>query len=318
MSERAGGDAGPAQSRMRGILLVFRDAAVDWLRDDAPRLSAALAYYTIFSIAPLLVVLIGLLDLLYERLFPDAGAREQIVARLQEAVGRDGAELIATMIGNVGTGGGGVWATVLGLAVLLFGATGVFAQLQRAMNEVWEVEPVPEKTGPLRLLWVRLTSLGMVLAVGFLLFVSFLAQAALGIAHSWLGDALPGGAWVWQAGNFALNLAILTLLFAAIFKILPDATVGWRDVWIGAAVTAVLFQLGKFAIGQFLGRSGIASTYGAAASLVVILLWVYFSAQILLYGAEFTQAYARRFGSRIEPTEVAVRKPSLRRRTPEE
>lgn len=295
---------------MKEHLLVFKDAGVEWAQDKAPRLAAALAYYTVFSLAPLLVVLIGVLDLVYERVFPGGDAREQIIAQLSGAVGQDGASLIATMIENVGAGGGGILATVIGVVILIFGATGVFAQLQQAMNEVWDVRPDPEKTGPLRMLWQRLTSLGMVLAIGFLLFVSFLAQAALNIVQAQFSGILPGADWLWQVGSFAVNIGVLTLLFAAIFKVLPDATVDWRDVWIGALVTALLFQLGKFAIGVYLGRSGVASTYGAAASLVVILLWVYYSAQILLYGAEFTQVYARRFGSRIEPTDIAMREPS--------
>lgn len=292
---------------MKGFFSLFPEAGRGFMEDKAPRLAAALAYYTIFSLAPLLVIVIGVLDMVSERLFPGGDAQERITDALSSALGPDAAGFVGTMVENVGSGGGGLVATLVGVVVLLFGATGVFAQLQQAMNEVWDVEPAPDAGGVLRIAMIRLRSLGMVLVIGFLLFVSFLAQAALEVLQTSAQGVLPGGDWIWQIVNLVVSLALLTLLFAAIYKVLPDVEISWRDVGVGAFVTALLFQLGKFLIGLYLGRAGPASAYGAAGSLVVILLWVYFSAQILLFGAEFTQAYARRVGTRIEPAPHAVR-----------
>jgi membrane protein len=210
------------------------------------------------------------------------------------------------MLANAGRHGSGALATVIGVATILFGATGVVGQLQTSLNKIWEVEPRPGR-GVLGIVRDRLFSFAMVLAIGFLLLVSLAISAALAAVDSYAASLLPGSEALLQVVNFVVALGIVTGLFALMYRYLPDVRIAWRDVWIGAAVTALLFTIGKFLIGLYLGNSTVGSTYGAAASLVILLLWVYYSSQILFLGAEFTEVYARRHGSRIEPDEDAVR-----------
>jgi membrane protein len=257
-------------------------------QDKAPRLAAALAYYTVFSLAPLLVIVIAVMGLVYGT----ADARSKLAGRLQEQFGPETAQLIETMIQRTSSEGSGVLATVIGIATLLIGATGVFVQLQGALNEIWDVA-ADRSAGFLNLLFVRLRGLGLVLSLGFLLMVSFALQAALNVIISNFEGLLPGTEALWFIAHQLLTLAVFTLVFAAMFKVLPDLEIRWRDVWLGALLTAVLFKIGEILIGFYLGASGVRSAYGAAGSLAVLLLWIYFSAQIMLFGAEFTQVHTR-------------------------
>jgi len=264
------------------------------LEDYVPSMGAALAYYTVFSMAPLLLIVISVAGLV----FGADAARGEVQAQLQGLMGESGASMVQGLLASVNEPTRGLTATALGLALLLIGATTVFAELQRALDRIWRVGRRDRKGGWYWLVRARLLSFGMILAVGFLLVVSLLASAILGaISHRW--DTLFGA---WQTyidmGNAVGGFLLVAVMFGLIYKVMPRARVAWSDVWLGALLAALLFTLGKALIGAYIGRSGMASAYGAAGSLVVVLLWVYFSAQILLVGAEFTQAYAGIFGSR--------------------
>jgi len=276
----------------------------EWTKDKCPRLGAAISYYTLFSLAPVLIIAIVIAGLI----FGQEAARGQIVDQIQGLVGRNGAEAVQTMVQNAYNSSDSLWATVIGIAALMIGATGVFVELQDSLNTVWEVMPKPGR-GIMGILKDRLFSFGVVLGVGFLLLVSLILSAALTAINSYFMEYMsdiPGTALLWQGANFLLSFAVVTFLFMMIYKFLPDVKLAWKDVGVGAAVTAVLFTLGKFVIGLYLGNSSIASAYGAAGSVVVLLVWVYYSAQIFLFGAEFTQVYARRFGTRIVPNDNAI------------
>jgi membrane protein len=289
---------------MKAVWTLIRDAAKDWSDDHAARLAAALAFYALLSLAPLLMLAVSVAGLV----FGDEAARGGIADQLTGLVGPQGAETIETILASARSGSAGVLGTVFGTLVLLFGASGVFGELQGALNVVWEVEPKPGR-GIKGILRDRFASFAAVMGVAFLLLVSLVLGAALAAFGAFLSGALPGGAWLWQAVNFVISLGVTTCLFALVFKLVPDAKVAWADVWIGAAVTAILFELGKLAIGLYLGRSGVSSAFGAAGSVVVIVIWIYYSAQILLFGAELTQVYARQFGSGIRPDANAVAVP---------
>jgi membrane protein len=280
---------------------LIKESFKGWKEDGALDLGAALAYYTIFSLAPLLLIVIAVAGLVWGR----EAVQGQLVGQMQGIVGAQGAQAIQTMVANAGKQGSGVLATILGVVTILFGATGVFVQLQSALDRVWNVQPKPG-AGIWSFIRTRMISFGMILGIGFLLLVSLVVTAAVAAAGKWATGMLPGGETLVNILTFAVSFALITLLFAMIYKVLPDVEIGWRDVWIGAAVTALLFTIGKFLIGLYLAHSTVASTYGAAGSLVVLLLWVYYSSQILFLGAEFTQAYATRYGSQIKPSEHAV------------
>jgi len=279
---------------------ILKETGSDWSKDDATRLAAALAYYTVLSIAPLLVVAVSVAGLV----FGEEAARGQIAAQLSGVVGPQAGEGIQTLLSNAKSPDEGVLGSIIGLVVLLFGASGVFGELQASMNEIWKVEPKPGM-GVLGFLRARFFSFSMVLGVAFLLLVSLMLSAVLAGIGGAFTSALPGGAWLWEGVNFFVALGVITVLFALIFKVVPDVKIEWRDVWIGAAVTALLFSIGKFGLGLYLGRASVASPYGAAGSLIVLVIWVYYAAQILFMGAEFTQVYARHRGSRIEPSKHA-------------
>jgi len=287
-------------SKLREIFQLFKAAFDEWNEDKAPRLAAALSYYTVFSIAPLLIVVIAVAGLAWGQ---DA-VQGHIDEQIQGLVGREGADVIQETLRNVRRPQESLVATVIGLATLLLGAGGVFGQLQDALNTVWGVEPKPR--GILGTIKDRFFSFTMVVGAGFLLLVSLIISAALAALNNFLTGLLPDAVFVLQIINFLVSFGVVTLIFALIFKVLPDVEIQLSDVWIGAAFTAILFTIGKTLIGLYLGNSGVASTYGAAGSLVIIILWVYYSAQILLYGAEFTQVYARRYGSQIRPADDAV------------
>ena len=276
---------------------LMKDAASDWSRDRAPRLGAALAYYTVFSLVPFLVVVIAVIGLV----FGEVAAQSAILSQIAELVGEQTAAAIKDMIQRANQPSTGLFATAVAVATLLIGASGVFGQLQDALNTVWGVEP-KEGRGVWGFIKDRFLSFVAVLGTGFLLLVSLILSSALSAFGKWFGGLLPLPEAVLQLMNFAFSFLVVTGLFALIFKVLPDAKVAWRDVWIGAALTSALFTIGKFALGVYLGKSNVASAYGATGSLVLVLLWVYYSAQILLYGAEFTQVYANRVGERIVPT----------------
>jgi membrane protein len=274
-----------------GVGLVKQTFA-EWSKDNVPRLGAAMAYYTVVSIAPLLLVIIAVAALVFGR----EAAEGAIVLQLTGLVGETAAQAIQEMLQNASKPSTGILAAVLGVVTLLAGASGVFAELQAALNTIWKAPAKPDK-GLLGILKDRFLSLMMVLGTGFLLLVSLVLSAALAAIGSFLQGLLPVPESVLHVLNFALSFGAITLLFAMMYKILPDVPVAWNDVWTGAAVTAFLFTLGKFLIGMYIGKANFASTYGAAGSLVVILVWVYYSTQILLLGAEFTYVYARTHGS---------------------
>lgn len=235
--------------------------------------------------------------------FGQDAAQHQIADQIADVIGQEAGDAIGKLVEHSQRPASGKIAVVTGLIVLLFGASGVFAQLQDALNTIWEVAPKPG-SGWKEMLRDRFLSLTMVLGVGFLLLVSLLVSAAISAAIGFVGDF--AGALIGHFANLVVSFAVVTILFAMIFKVLPDVKIAWRDVWLGAGTTAGLFVLGKLAVGLYLARSGVASAYGAASSLVIILLWVYYSSQILLLGAEFTQVYANQFGSHIEPARGAV------------
>jgi membrane protein len=278
---------------LRDTWSLLRDTVLSWLDDDASTLGAALAYYTLFSIAPLLLIVIALAGLV----FGEQAARGGVIDELRGLMGDDGARAVESLLASTNRDGNGVWATLGGSVVLLIGATSVFAELQNAMDRIWRVAAEPRATGIWSWLRQRLLSFGMILGIGFLLMVSLLASAALAALSRWWAPVLGGAGVVSSVFDFVLSACIVTLAFAMIYKWMPRVRLRWHDVWIGAAVTALLFTLGKQLIGTYLGRSGIASGFGAAASLVAMVLWVYYSAQIFLLGVEFTWIWARRHGS---------------------
>ena len=286
---------------LKAVWGLLQETFSEWNKDKASRLAAALAYYTVFSLAPLLIIVIAIAG----SVFGEEAARGEIVKQIQGLVGKDGAEFIQTAIENASKPAAGTIASIISIVALLFGASGIFAELQDALNTVWEVQPKPER-GLLNIIRNRFLSFTMVLGVGFLLLVSLVVTATLSALVNFVGDVLPGIDALWQLVNFILSFVVTTVLFGLIYKVLPDVKIAWSDVWIGATITSLLFSIGRFLLGQYLGNSSFGSTYGAAGSLVVILAWVFYAAQILFFGAEFTQVYARRYGSQIVPAKNAV------------
>jgi membrane protein len=283
------------------ILYLFKTTFDAWNKHKVPRLAAALAYYMAFSIAPVLVIVIAIVGLVYG---PEA-AQGQIVQQIQDEVGRDTAEIIQIMIESANNEAAGVLATIIGIITIILGAAGFFGQLQDALNTIWEVAPKPGR-GIGDVIRGRLLSFTLVLGVGFLLLVSFVISALLASLHNFVTGLLPQVQFVAQLVNVALSFGVTLLLFAMIFKVLPDVHLAWKDVWLGAMLTALLFTGGKFLLSLYFGYTAVASSYGVAGSFVVLLLWIYYSAQILLFGAEFTQVYARRRHSRVETTDDAM------------
>jgi membrane protein len=272
-----------------------RETMASWQDDYASSMGAALAYYTMFSIAPLLLIVISVAGLV----FGEQAARGEILDQLQSLMGANGARAVQALLASVNQPRAGLLATALGVGALVIGATSVFGELQNALDRIWQAPRRPDSTGPWRWLRSRLLSLGMILGIGFLLMVSLLASALLATIQRWFGRYLDLGVFA-SVVDFAVSLVFITFAFAMIYKLMPRVRVMWKDVWIGAGVTALLFTVGKMAIGLYIGRSAVASTFGAAASLVAMVVWVYWSAQIFLLGAEFTWVWARRFGSLSE------------------
>jgi membrane protein len=271
---------------------LLKDTHADWSRHQAPKLGAALAYYTVLALAPLVVVVVAVVGLVYG----EQAAQGDLMRQIQDLVGRDGAQAIQTVIANAYKPASGILATVLGLITLFLGASGVFVELRDSLNKIWEAPPHPAG-GIWPAIRERFLSFGMVLAIGFLLLVSLVLSAGIAAAGTFLKGLLPIPAWVLHAVNSTLSLVVFTLLFAMIYRFLPDVRITWRDTFLGAAFTSVLFTVGKLMIGIYLGKAGVASAYGAAGSLVIVLVWVYYSAQVFFFGAEFTHIYALRKGS---------------------
>jgi membrane protein len=284
--------------------VILRRSVAGWWNDNVPRLGASLAYYTLFALAPILVVAIAIGGLVFG---PEA-IRGEIVGQIQGLIGREGAEAVQAMLEGASRPGSSIAATVAGIITFFLGATGAFLELQTALNAIWHVEPKSDGSYWRVLVMQRVISFGLVVALGFLLLTSLLVSAALAAIHRYMGNAFPGVIVLWEALNVIVSLTVITLLFALIYKVLPDVKLSWRDVWIGALVTAGLFSIGRLVIGLYLGTASIASTYGAAGSVVVILIWVYYSAQIILLGAEFTRAYVDEFGGRPPTEEYAEKK----------
>ncbi len=290
---------------VKNIIGLLKDTYKAWSNDNASGFGAALSYYTVFSFPPLLLIAVSIAGFM----FGEKAAQGQLQAQFENLIGKDGAQLVQTMISHAANFKKGIVAGVVGAIVLLLGASGVFVQLQTSLNYMWRVKPKP-RSGIKHFIFTRLVSFAMVISIGFLLLVSLIISALLSAFSHYLVALVNGSEIIKYAAhlaNFVVSFGIITLLFALIYKFLPDVKIRWRDVWLGAVVTAFLFTVGKLAIGLYLGHSRIATAYGAAGSLVIVLAWIYYSSQILFFGAEFTNVYANRHGREIEPAEETVR-----------
>jgi membrane protein len=275
----------------------------EWMNDNTFEWSAALAFYTIFSIAPVLLIAVGVASFF---LAPET-ATTRIVDEMENLVGAQGANAVRQVIDSSRGFGKGLWAVSVGIVTLIMGATAVFGELQSALNRIWDVEAKPDRGVIMSLIVDRLRSFSIAVCVGFLLLVSLVISALISALQDYMNNWLPGIPWFWQTANILTSFFVVAVLFAAIYKLLPDVVISWRDVSIGAAVTALLFTGGKYLIGLYLGQTATASVFGAAGSLVLLLFWVYYSALISFLGAEFTQVYTRRYGPGIRPKKHAVR-----------
>jgi len=285
------------------IIPLFKQTFNEWLEDKAPQLGAALAYYTVFSLAPLILVLIAIVGFLFRH--DPSGAWGKISAQMSYFLDKSAIDVVQQIAQKASEPNKSMVATIIGIALALFGASGVFGQLQDALNIVWGVKAKPG-LGIKGFIRARFLSFAMVGGVCFLLLVSLTLESVLkGFSH-YVQSAIPGGIAVALTVYFTFDIAMITLLFAMIFRYLPDVKVQWKDVWLGAALTTVLFIIGKWALGLYLGSGAAGSAYGAASSLITLLLWIYYSSQILLFGAEFTQVYARKFGAEVKPDDYAV------------
>ena len=282
------------------MLSLFTTALTAWWDDDAPRLGASLAFYTLFAIAPVLIVAIAIAGMV----FGAAAVRGEVVGQLDQLIGSDGARAVQSLLEGANQPRTGLVATLVGTVAFVVASTGAFLELQAALNKIWRVTPRPAVRVRAFVL-DRLRSFGLVVAIGFLLLVSLAVTAALAALGGWLAARSPNLPMVWSVVTVMVSLIVTTALFALLFRVLPDVHLRWRDVMTGALVTAVLFTIGQQLIGLYLGQSGVASTYGAAGSVMILLLWVYYSCQILLFGAEFTRAYAVRQGTRPAPLSFA-------------
>ncbi len=273
---------------------LLRKSISAWIDDYAPSMGAALSYYTLFSIAPLLIIVIAVAG----AVFGHDAVRGEIAAQLTGLLGREGAEGVQGLIASASEPREGFVASTVSIVMLIIGATTVFAELQSALDRIWRVEAPPSPSGIFSLLRARFFSFGLVLCLGFLMLVSLVVSAALAALGEWWSGSFGNWDLLLQAVNVAVSFTLTTAVFAMIYKIMPRARIAWSDVWVGAAVTALLFEVGKFLIGLYLGKFAVASGFGASGSLVVLLVWVYYSAQIFLLGAEFTWVYATEHGSK--------------------
>ena len=288
--------------RIPHLFDLCKKAVLSWLDDFAPSMGAAISYYTVFSLAPLLVIVIAVAGAVFGR----EAVQGEIVGQLQGLIGRDGALAVQGLIKSASEPAKGLLAGVISIGVLLVGATTVFAELQSALDRIWHVPEKAKPSGIWAVLRARVLSFGLIMGVAFLLMVSLSVSAGISAMGTWANGLLPGWELVLQGINMALSIGITTVLFAMIFRFMPSVPIAWRDVWVGAAVTAVLFELGKFLIGLYLGKSGVNESFAAAGSLVVLLAWVYYAAQIFLLGAEFTKVYADDRGASVGVEAVAA------------
>ncbi|HAR64079.1 MAG: ribonuclease BN [Candidatus Margulisiibacteriota bacterium] len=281
---------------MKKFWTVIKETFSGWSKDNSSMFAAALSFYTFFSLAPLLLIAVAIAGLVFGK----EAVQGQVVQQISVLIGKQGSGVIQDMlIHTQKQPSASIFATIIGFATLLLGASAVFLQLQSALNIVWGIRPEESGGGIWGTIKKRVLSFGLVLSLGFLLLVSLLISAALSAFNSYLSGLFPGADVLLFILNFVISLGIITIFFALIFKYLPDVVdIEWRDVWVGAFITSLLFTIGKFLIGFYLGSSGVSSTYGAAASIVVILLWIYYASQIILLGAEFTKFYAISYGSR--------------------
>lgn len=287
--------------KIKQLVKLLKETTREWQKDDCSTLAASLAYYTSVSLAPLLIIFITIVG----SVFGEEAAKGEIVSQIEELAGTEGAKVIETAINNANQPNISNWASIISIVIILFGATSVFLQLQNSLNKIWEVTAKPEQ-GITNFLRKRLLSFTVILALGFLLLVSLIISAILSALNTYLSGLIPGINILWQLLNFLISVAIITLIFALMYKYLPDVKISWQDVTMGAVITALLFTIGKTALGIYLGQGSLGSVYGAAGSLIVILVWVYYSAQILFFGAEFTQVYAKKYGSKIVPNKYAI------------
>jgi len=294
----------PSESFVGNALSQLKQTFQEWLQDKAPQLGAALAYYTVFSLAPLVLVLLAIIGFIFRD--DPAGAWEKVTQQMSYFLDQSAVHVVQSIAQKASQPGKSMLATVIGAALALFGASGVFGQLQDALNTIWGVTAKPSR-GIWGFLRTRFLSFAMVAGICFLLLVSLAIEALLkGFSH-YVQSVLPGGIVIALTIYVVFDFAVVVLLFAMIFKFLPDVEIQWRDVWIGAVMTAILFGVGKWVLGFYLGSGAAGSAYGAASSLITLLLWVYYSSQILLFGAEFTQVYAARSGRELKPSQYAVR-----------
>ena len=293
-----------SESFFRNVFTLLKQTFNEWLQDKAPQLGAALAYYTVFSLAPLILILLAIVGVIFRD--DPAGAWDKITQQMGYFLDPSALQVVQGIAQKASQPGKSTIATIIGIALALFGATGVFGQLQDALNTIWGVKAKPAQ-GIFGFLRARFLSFAMVAGICFLLLVSLAIEALLkGFSH-YVQSMLPGGIVVAVGVYLIFDFAVVVLLFAMIFKFLPDVRIQWRDVWIGAVITAILFLIGKWLLGLYLGSGAAGSAYGAASSLITLLLWIYYSSQILLFGAEFTQVYAQRAGRELEPSHYAVR-----------
>jgi membrane protein len=291
---------------LHGLWAVLKRALAGWWNDNVPHLGAALSYYTLFSLAPILVVAISIAGLA----FGAEAVRGEIVGQIDGLVGHEGAVAVQAMLEGAARPSASVPATIVGIITFFLGATGAFLELQTALNAIWRVKPKASGSFLRTLIIDRLVSFGLVVGVGFLMLTSLLVSAGLAALHTYMGETFSGGAVLWEGVNVIVSLAVISVLFAMVYKVLPDVELAWSDVWVGGLVTAGLFTVGKLLIGLYLGTSAFASSYGAAGSVIVLLLWVYYSAQIILLGAEFTREYVTEFGRRPPPSDFATKDPA--------
>lgn len=289
--------------RLKSLFSYLKESYLEWQNDDAFRQSAVIAYYSIFSLPGLIIIIVNVAGLFYEQ----EKVRGEISSQISSFVGPESAQQVQTIVENSTQQGNSTLAIIAGIATLIFGATGLFYQLQLSLNTVWDVEANP-KAGIKKIVIDRATSLGMILAIGFLMIVSLLLTAMIGVLRDWISQMLPDFLlYVFYFANEIVALGIITVLFALIYKILPDVQLVWKTVWVGAFVTALLFTIGKFALGLYFGQTDPASAFGAAGSLILILLWVNYSGLIFLFGAEFTKIYAQKHNHPVKVSSHAQR-----------
>ena len=296
-SPKAGSDAPPRG--VRRIVFILKNAGKEWFDAKAPRWGASLSYYAVFSLAPTLLIALYVAGLLIDT----NTAQERMYAEISSLLGKDAAVMIKTMVAASSEREGGVWGAILGIGTLLFGATVVMIELEAALDALWKTQP--RKTGIVALIRERILSLGLILAIGFLLVTSLILSAMLSFVTERLGGIFPGWVVLGNLVGIVVPFIVITVFFALVFKYLPNARVAWKDVWVGAVVTSLLFQIGRIAIGLYLGKAGLDSEFGAAGSLAVLLVWIYYSSQIVLFGASITHVWAQNYGSSIKPEAAA-------------